>query len=66
MSNNNLYLKVPSSDLPLVTMLAEKMGWNIETNLPLMDKFIKSRPDSGDITEEEIMDEVRAVRYQKK
>lgn len=64
MANNNLYLNVPAKDMDFITMLVEKMGWSMETNLSLLDKFIKTRPEDADITDDEIMDEVRAVRYE--
>lgn len=63
MSTNNLYLKVPNADVVLVSMLAQKMGWTIETNDSIMDHFINTRPTDVPLSDEDIMNEVRAVRY---
>ncbi len=60
-----VYLKVPSVDWSLLKELVRKFGWQAETREELLDRFIKSRPASSEITEEEIMNEVNAVRYTK-
>ena len=39
------------------------MGWEVQTRESLLDSFIKSRPAKQALSDEEIMDEVRAVRY---
>lgn len=63
MSSNNVYMRIPSQDLAFMTMLAGKMGWDISTNEDVMQEFLETRPTDADITEDEIMQEVRAVRY---
>ena len=63
MANNNVILNVPASDMAMITKLAEKMGWTIQNCDSIMKQFIASRPTNVPISEEEIMAEVRSVRY---
>ena len=63
MANKNVILSVPTSDMPLIIMLAEKMGWTMQNCDSIMKQFIASRPIDVPINEESIMTEVRAVRY---
>ena len=58
-----VYLNVPLSDWSLLKELIRKFGWQSETREQLLDRFIASRPQQPPLTEEEIMDEVRAARY---
>ena len=60
-----VYVNVPAVDWSLFRELIRKFGWQAETREQLLDRFIISRPVNPDISEEEIMDEVRAVRYAK-
>ena len=43
--------------------LVKKMGWEVQTREELLDSFIESRPEKSPLTDEEIMNEVKAVRY---
>jgi hypothetical protein len=61
----NIYLNVPSSEVGFMITLAKKMGWEVETQADLLRKYIDSRPKNVDLSDEEIMEEVRAVRYSK-
>ena len=45
--------------------LVRKFGWQVETREQLLDRFVSSRPATPAISEKEIMDEVKAVRYAK-
>ena len=54
-----VYVNVPNVDWSLFSELVRKFGWQV------LDRFISTRPDNPAISEEEIMDEVRAVRYAK-
>ena len=69
MTNNTtmqgVYVNVPIVDWSLFRDLIRKFGWQAETREQLLDRFVGSRPANPDISEEEIMDEVRAVRYAK-
>ena len=58
-----VYLNVPMSDWSLLKELIRKFGWQSETREQLLDRFITSRPQQPPLTEEEIMEEVRAARY---
>ena len=58
-----VYLNVPMSDWSLLKELIRKFGWQSETREQLLDRFIASRPQQPPLTEEEIMEEVRAARY---
>lgn len=60
-----VYVNVPNVDWSLFRELVRKFGWQIETREQLLDRFISTRPDNPAFSEEEIMDEVRAVRYTK-
>lgn len=56
-------LSIPNGEVPFISSLAEKMGWNMQTRESLVEKFISSCPETTDITDEEIQAEVDAVRY---
>lgn len=58
-----VYLNVPMSDWSLLKELIRKFGWQAETREQLIDRFIASRPQQPPLSDEEIMEEVRAVRY---
>jgi hypothetical protein len=61
----NIYLNVPPSEVGFIMTLARKMGWEVETKMDLLNKYIASRPKNVGLSDEEIMKEVRAVRYAK-
>ena len=69
MANNvqmqGVYVNVPAVDWSLFRELIRKFGWQEETREQLLDRFVGSRPATPALTEEEIMDEVKAVRYAK-
>lgn len=60
-----VYVNVPTVDWSLFRELIRKFGWQAETREQLLDRFVSSRPVNPSISEEEIMDEVRAERYVK-
>ena len=51
------------ADWMLLKELIRKFGWQAETREQLLDRFVKSRAKKPALTEEEIMEEVNAVRY---
>ena len=63
--NREIYVKMPETDMVFFQLFADKMGWLIEKKQNLWDKYIQSSPQNVDLTDEEIMEEVRAVRYGK-
>lgn len=60
-----VYLNVPRADWNLFQELVRKFGWEAESREEMLDKFLRTRPDSSDLTETDIMNEVKAVRYKK-
>ena len=64
-NTQGIYLNVPMTDWVLLKELIRKFGWQAETREQLLDRFVGSRPVDPAISEEEIMDEVKAVRYGK-
>ena len=58
-----VFLKVPVSDWTLLKELIRKFGWQSETREQLLDRFCSTRPQRSTLTDEEIMEEVMAVRY---
>lgn len=58
-----VYINVPNIDWPLLKELIRRFGWKAETREQLLDRFISSRPANADLSEEDIMNEVKAVRY---
>ena len=60
-----VYLNVPRTDWTLLQELINRFGWQSETREDMLDEFLQARPSVTDLTEEDIMNEVRAVRYAK-
>lgn len=60
-----IVLSIPNGEVPFLSTLAQKMGWNYQTRDNLVEKFIASCPKTTDISDEEIQAEVNAVRYGK-
>lgn len=69
MTNNTtlrgVYVNVPASDWSLFRELVRKFGWQAETREQMLDRFISTRPAQPMLSEEEIMYEVKSVRYAK-
>lgn len=63
MASEKIYLDVPVSDMSLFKNLMDKLGWKYESKKDVLKRFIQTRPKAVDLTDEEIIDEVRAVRY---
>jgi len=64
-TSQGVYLNIPRADWNLLAELARKFGWKTQTNEQLLDNFIANRPVVEDMSEEDIVDEVRAIRYAK-
>lgn len=55
---------IPQSDLPAMVQFAKKMGWAMRTKKSTVEDFIRLCSQSSEtLSDEEIMEEVRAVRY---
>ncbi len=65
MALQGVYLNVPVSDWNLLKELIRKFGWQSETREQLLDRFIANRPHRPLLSEDEIMNEVSAARYEK-
>ncbi len=59
-------LSIPQSDMKFFKELIKKMGWKLNSKESLLDEFISSRPKDVDLSEDDIMEEVKSVRYGKK
>ncbi|MDR0833376.1 MAG: hypothetical protein LBN93_04215 [Candidatus Symbiothrix sp.] len=58
-----VFVDVPKTDLTFFKEFANKMGWMIDTKDMFLSQYIKSRPRVIGLSEEDIMTEVRAIRY---
>ena len=63
--SEGVFVKMPQSDMDFFQFFAEKMGWMIDKKQNLWDKYVRNSPQNVDLTEEEIMEEIRAIRYGK-
>ena len=59
----NVFLSVPVADLTLLKELIRRFGWKAETQEQLLERFVQSRAPVPPLSEDEIMEEVKAVRY---
>ncbi|GHT51815.1 hypothetical protein AGMMS49982_10280 [Bacteroidia bacterium] len=63
-STEKMYVNVPQQDVNLLRKVAEQYGWEVTDRNTLWDNLRRSLPaKEPDITDKEIMAEVRAVRY---
>ena len=60
-----VYVNVPTVDWSLFKELIRKFRWQAETREQMLDRFVSSRLDSPALSEEDIINEVRAARYTK-
>jgi hypothetical protein len=60
-----VFVDVPCQDLMFFKHFADKMGWKITTQQNLWDEYINKCPKDVDLSDDEIMAEVRAIRYGK-
>ena len=44
-------------------LFADKMGWLVDKKQNLWDRYIQNSPQHADLSDEEIMEEVRSVCY---
>ena len=56
-------INIPKSDLRFLGELASKMGWEVKSKESILQRFMDTRPKDVDLSDEEIMEEVRAIRY---
>ena len=63
--NQGVFLSIPKSDIKFFKELAKKMGWDIDIREDFLKDYIASRPKSVNLSEEEILAELNAIRYEK-
>ena len=63
--NQGVFLSIPKSDIKFFKELAKKMGWDIDIREDFLKDYIASRPKRGNLSEEEILAELNAIRYEK-
>jgi hypothetical protein len=65
MVREKILVDIPQSDMIFFKLIADKVGWQFKSRQNLWDEYLKNSPKNIDLSEEEIIDEVRAVRYGK-
>lgn len=63
--NQGIFLSIPKSDIKFFKELAKKMGWEIDIREDFLKDYIASRPKRVNLSEEEILAELNAIRYEK-
>lgn len=58
-----VYLNIPKADMKFFKELAKKMGWSVETKEKLLKNYIAKRPAKVELSDDDILNEVNAVRY---
>ena len=64
-AREKVFIDLPHSDIKFLQLFANKMGWLVDKKQNLWDKYIQNSPQNIDFSEEEIMEEVRTIRYGK-
>ena len=65
MVRERIFVDLPQSDMAFFQHFAQKMGWLVDKKQSLWDKYMQNSPQHINLSDEEIMEEVRAVRYGK-
>ena len=63
--NQGVFLSIPKSDIKFFKELEKKMGWDIDIREDFLKDYIASRPKRVNLSEEEILAELNAIRYEK-
>ena len=63
--NQGVFLSIPKSDIKFFKELAKKMGWDIDIREDFLKDYIASRQKRVNLSEEEILAELNAIRYEK-
>ena len=63
--NQGVFLSIPKSDIKFFKELAKKMGWDIDIREDFLKDYIASRPKRVNLSEEQILAELNAIRYEK-
>ena len=62
--NQGVFLSIPKSDIKFFKELAKKMGWDIDIREDFLKDYIASRPKRVNLSEEEILAELKTIRYE--
>ena len=65
MLREKILVDIPQSDMVFFRLFADKFGWQFTNKQMLWKEYMKNSPKNVDLSEEEIMEAVRAVRYGK-
>jgi len=65
MPREKILVDIPQSDITFFRLFADKFGWQLINKQILWKEYMRNSPQNVDLSEEEIMEEVRAVRYGK-
>ena len=63
--NQGVFLSIPKSDIKFFKELAKKMGWDIDIREDFLKDYIKKKKKRVNLSEEEILAELNAIRYEK-
>jgi hypothetical protein len=63
--SEKIFVDIPLSDLMFFKQLADKMGWKVKMRQNLWDEYINTCSKEVEMSDEDIMSEVRIVRYGK-
>ena len=64
-AREEVYVKMPQSDMVFFQLFADKMGWLVYRKQKIWEEYIKNAPKNVPLTDDEIMEEVKSVRYAK-
>ena len=64
-ARERVFIDLPQADVKFLQLFASKMGWSVDKKQNLWDKYILNGSQNVDLSDEEIMEEVRIVRYGK-
>ncbi|MDO4163350.1 MAG: hypothetical protein Q4D56_03035 [Bacteroides sp.] len=58
-----VYVDIPQGDVTFFKELMNKMGWKYETKESLVQSYVESRPANVDLSDDDVLEELYAVRY---
>ena len=60
-----IYVNVPQAEYGFFKEFITKMGWKYEEKESILKSYLERKPKDSALTDEEIMDEIYAVRYKR-
>ena len=58
-------LTIPNADVKIMETLVARMGWKVRSKRKTIDEFISSCKKDVDMSDDDIQNEINAVRYSK-